>query len=75
MIGLDQEYAMANKTRRIIGLTLVSIGIALLVLNVLDYVLRWSQMDSSVSAMGLMLAVIGGGLLRGAKEARPEKKG
>lgn len=73
--GFEKENAMTAKTRRSIGLILVILGIAFLLLNALDYVMRWNQMDSSVSAIGLMLAVIGSGFLRRARESKAEGKG
>ena len=59
---------MTNRTGHLTGLIMVISGIALLMVNALDYVMHWNQLDSSISAIGLMLVVIGGGLLRRTKE-------
>jgi protein-S-isoprenylcysteine O-methyltransferase Ste14 len=54
--------ATTNDFQRMIGLVLAAVGMLLLVLNAIDYLLGWNQIGSWMSAIGMMLAVIGAGL-------------
>jgi len=53
---------MKPKTNNIVGIILIIIGMVMLVLNALDYVLGWNKISSAISAIGLMLVVIGAGI-------------
>lgn len=53
-----------NKSRRIIGITLGVSGMALLMLNAIDYLMRWNQINSGIPAIGMMCTVIGAGLIK-----------
>jgi hypothetical protein len=56
--------AMSDRTKHIIASALVCAGTLFLILNAADYVMRWNQINSSISAIGLGLVVIGGALAR-----------
>jgi hypothetical protein len=62
------ESPMKQNNRRIFGLTLAILGFAFLLLNGVDYIFGWDQVNSAVSAVGLMLVVIGSGLSRTKKD-------
>ncbi|MDD5765137.1 MAG: hypothetical protein PHW79_02625 [Candidatus Marinimicrobia bacterium] len=53
---------MKPKTNNIVGIVLIIIGMVMLVLNALDYVLGWNKISSAISAIGLMLVLIGAGI-------------
>lgn len=55
---------MTNKRKRAFGRTLAILGMSLPILNAVDYVIGWNQISSAVSAIGLMLAVIGAVTIR-----------
>jgi len=59
---------MTHSNRRTFGLTLVILGFAFLVLNGIDYILGWNQINSGVSIIGIMLVVIGSVLARTKKD-------
>ena len=64
---------MTDKTSRILGIATGVIGMALLVLNAVDYLAGWYSIPCAVSAAGIMLAVIGAWFPRSGGE-QPEKK-
>ena len=61
---------MTNNTRRLTGLTLAVVGMLLLLLNAADYIFGWNQISSAISAIGLMLTVIGAGIARRPKDSQ-----
>ena len=63
---------MTNKTRYAIGLAMGIFGIAFLLLNALDYLLKWDQIGFAILPIGIMLALIGAGFMESAK--RNQKK-
>jgi protein-S-isoprenylcysteine O-methyltransferase Ste14 len=65
--GLDLEIEVANNTRHAIGLAMSIFGVALLVLGAVDYIVKWNQISSGITGIGIMLAVIGAGLVRSTK--------
>jgi hypothetical protein len=48
-----------SKRKYTIGLTISIFGISFLLLNTIDYIMRWNQISSAISVIGIMLAVIG----------------
>ncbi|MFZ5515401.1 MAG: hypothetical protein ACOY90_02105 [Candidatus Zhuqueibacterota bacterium] len=54
---------MTHKTRYTIGLVIGILGIVFLLLNAADYVMRWNQISSGISGIGIALTVIGAGLM------------
>lgn len=63
---------MTNKAKHFSGLFLAMLGMVLLLLNAADYVMGWNRISSAISAIGLMLAVVGAGLVRNASRRKEQ---
>ena len=57
-----------NKRRYTIGLTISIFGISFLLLDAIDYIMRWNQISSAISVIGIVLVIFGSGLSKRAKE-------
>lgn len=55
---------MTNQTKHFIGMVMWILGLILIVLNAIDYIVGWNQIESGVSGIGLMLILFGLGLYR-----------
>ena len=55
---------MTNHTKQALGLAMSIFGIALLSLGAVDYIMKWNQISSAISGIGIMLAVVGASLVR-----------
>lgn len=64
---------MTPNTKRTFGLALAILGVAFLLLNAADNVMRWNQISSAVSAISLVLVVVGAGLTRRPRSDRQEQ--
>lgn len=64
---------MKNKRKHAIGLLMSIMGLIVLIVNALDYLLQWNQFSGAWTAIGLVLVVIGGGLVRNNRNDKPEQ--
>lgn len=60
----ERGDAMAATTKRMLGLALAILGLAVLILNAADYLLRWNRISAGLAAIGLMLVFVGASLAR-----------
>ncbi len=63
-IHVARGLAVTSETKRIAGLVMAIVGLALLVLNAADYVLGWDEVSSPMPLIGIIFVVVGVGLWR-----------